>query len=227
MKRRSKSTKRRPRRQTKVLLLFGESENDRGAIKELVEGLHSKLNGHIELRRRPLVLVKGVSGEELAQRKHSLAAQVEADRVRFDVRGVLIHEDCDDVEPAHEAAARRYEDAFAGAAFQVYPVLPAWELEAWWLLWPQALSAYRASWREPAQYRNKHVGKVRNAKEALRAAVVPRSLSAAEKKRFRTYEESDSPGIAKKVRALGLLAAPEGQSDSYESFRQMILAIEL
>lgn len=129
------------RRRKKVLLLFGESENDRGAVKELDEGLRPELRGHLQERRKPLMLVKKVTPDELRARKRSLAQQVMIERKRFDVRGVLIHEDCDEVEPAHERVARRYEESFAGADPPVYPILPAWELESWWLLWPDALAA--------------------------------------------------------------------------------------
>ncbi|HWN70626.1 MAG TPA: hypothetical protein VNM90_23460, partial [Haliangium sp.] len=152
---------------------------------------------------------------------------VAADRVTLDVRGVLIHEDCDDVEPAHDEHAKRYADEFHGAGYRVHPVLPAWELEAWWLLWPRALAAYRETWREPTEYRGKHVGKLRDAKQCLEKAVQPKNLKTAERKRFRGYQDSDSPGIAALVRERGWLTKPEGRSDSYAHFQHEIAAIDL
>lgn len=210
----------------KAVLLFGESDNDRQAIKELAEGLRPALRGHVQIRRRPLVLVKGVTPEELARNVADLGTQVAADRVSFDVRGVLVHEDCDAVEPAHETVAKRYAHKFRDTDYRVHPVLPAWELEAWWLLWPKAMPAYRESWREPEELRGKHVGKLRNAKELLKRVVQPRNLKAAERKRFRGYEESDSPGIARLIRERGWLTEPEGRSDSYAHFRRELDAIE-
>jgi hypothetical protein len=139
---------------------------------------------------------------------------------------VLVHEDCDDVEPAHEAVAKRYQDEVDDPGYRVHPVIPAWELEAWWLLWPKALPGYRESWREPTEYRGKHVGKLPDAKERLKKAVQPRNLKAAERARFRGYEERDSPGIAAVVRKRGWLTKPEGRSDSYAHFRREIEAIE-
>jgi hypothetical protein len=209
----------------KIVLLFGESDNDRRAIKELAEGLRPELRGHVEPRPR-LVLVKGVTPEELGKRKTDLSKQVAVDRVKLDVRGVLIHEDCDAVEPAQEDVAKRYADTFRNAGYRVHPVLPAWELEAWWLLWPRALGAYRESWREPTEYRGKHVGRLRDAKQCLEKAVQPKNLKAAERKRFRGYQESDSPGIAKLVCERGWLTKPEGRSDSYAYFRREIDAID-
>jgi hypothetical protein len=172
------------------------------------------------------VLIKGVTPEELTKRVIDLGKQVAADRVRLDVRGVLVHEDCDAVEPAHKTVAQRYVDEFRDVDYRVHPVLPAWELEAWWLLWPKALSAYRESWREPEEYRGTHVGKLRNAKELLQRAVQPRNLKAAERKRFRGYEESDSPNIARLIRERGWLTKPEGRSDSYAHFRRELDTIE-
>lgn len=210
----------------KAVLLFGESDNDQRAIKELAEGLRPTLRGHVHIRRRPLVLIKGVTPEELARNVSDLDKQVAADRVRFEVRGVLVHEDCDAVEPAHETVAKRYADEFRDADYRVHPVLPAWELESWWLLWPKAMPAYRESWREPEEYRGKHVGKLRNAKEILKRAVQPRGLKAAQRKGFRGYEEKDSPGIAELIRERGWLTKPEGRSDSFAHFRRELDAIE-
>ena len=124
----SVSGKRKPL--PKAVLVFGESDNDCKAIKELAEGLRPALSGHVQIRRRPLVLVKGVTPDELEKRVRDLSRQVNAERVRFDVRGVLIHEDCDAVEPAHVELAKRYADRFRDADYRVHPVLPAWELEA-------------------------------------------------------------------------------------------------
>lgn len=214
-------------KQKKALLLFGEDDSDCCAIKALVEGLRPGLRGHVETRRKPLVLIKGVTPEELRARKRSLVAQVRIDRARLDVRGVIVHEDCDRCEPAHEAVAQRYDREFAGADFAVYPVLPAWEIEAWWLLWPSMLPAYRSSWRAPTEYRGRHVGMIVNAKEALKAAVRPRSLSIAQRANFRTYEESDSPGIAALLVERGVLDKPEGKSESYMQFRQTVATIIL
>lgn len=215
------------KRKKKAVLLFGEDKNDREAIQELAEGLCPALAGHVQIRRHPLVLVKNVNPVELASRKRSLRAQVAADRVRFDVRGVLVHEDCDAVEPAHEALAARYADAFKDADYRVHPVLPAWELEAWWLLWPDELGEYRASWRAPTEFRGKHVGKLRNAKERLRRAVRPKRMTGDKAKRFPDYEESDSPGIARLLRERGCLDSPQGRSDSYAHFQRELTAIKL
>jgi hypothetical protein len=63
----------------KVVLLFGESDNDRRAIKELAEGLRPELRGHVKPRPR-LVLVKGATPEKLGKRKTDLSTQVTVER---------------------------------------------------------------------------------------------------------------------------------------------------
>lgn len=57
--------------------------------------------------------------------------------------------------------------------------------------------------------------------------VQPRKMKAAERARFRGYQESDSPGIAALVRERGWLTRPEGISDSYSNFQREISSIDL
>lgn len=164
------------------------------------------------------MLVKNVKHAELLERAQRLRKQVAAASVVLTVRGVMVHEDCDAVEPAHLALEDQYRATFAAAPFEVHPVLPAWEMETWLMQWPSAMPAYRPSWREPAEYRGRNLGLIRRAKEALMEAVVPHGLKKAEREKFKTYEEPDSPGIAAKVRERGLLGAPEGKSASFDRF---------
>ncbi len=42
---------------------------------------------------------------------------------------------------------------------------------------------------------------------------------------FRTYKESDSPGIAKQVRKLEVLDKPGATSGSYEAFQSIVTGI--
>lgn len=205
-----------------IYLVFGEDDHDRRAVSELVVGLRPDLAGRVQTRNRPLVLVKGVTPSELANRKAKLMTQIRADRVRFDVKAVLVHEDCDDVEPAHEGVERRYRQQFAGADVPILPVCPAWELEAWWLQWPRVLKKYRPAWHEPVDVRGTRVGLIRDAKEVLRKKLVPPGLGKRERDRFVTYVEADSPGIAATVREMNALTAPEAQSRSYDRFREIV-----
>jgi hypothetical protein len=196
-----------------VVLVFGEDENDREALKELIIALCPELEARVETRPRPLVLLRDVSPAELPNRARQIADVVAAERVRKDVRCVFAHHDCDDVEPSHEALSRRIEEALARAGCPTYAVTPAWELEAWWFMWPLAVKAYQSSWNIPKKYKGTKVGLIVDAKEEFRRAVRP-----AGKQKRRDYRESDSPLIAKKVRELGIARDPEAQSSSYERF---------
>jgi hypothetical protein len=196
-----------------VVLIFGEDENDREALKELIVALCPELEARVETRPRPLVLLKDVSPAEIPNRARQIADVVAAERVRKNVRCVFAHHDCDDVEPAHEAVSRRIEEALARAGCPTHAVAPAWELEAWWFMWPSAVKAYQSSWNIPKKYRGIKVGLIVDAKEEFR-----RGVRSAGKQKGREYRESDSPLIAKKVREMGLARNPEAQSSSYERF---------
>lgn len=94
-----------------------------------------------------------------------------------------MHEDADDVEPAHEH------------------------------------QAVRPSWQCPDQCAGRDVGRIRNAKEALRRAVKPAGAKAT----FLGYTEADSVAIAAKIVELGLLAPPwHARSASWATFVEKV-----
>lgn len=213
----------RPRRSR--VLVFGEDDHDRKAIKALAEGLRPDLAGRVELRRSPLFLVKNQDLDKTATQAEKIAEIV---RTEQPVCAVLAHEDCDDLEPAHErvAAAKRaaLAKALAATGCVPIPVTPAWEIEAWWFLWPQAVKAANPSWRAPDDHVGKHVGSIRDAKEELKRCVRPRGKSP---RKVRDYEEADSPAIARHVVAAGIdsYRAKRTRSDSFEAFRNALNAI--
>ncbi len=94
-----------------VVLVFGESDNDRRAIQHLLRGLRKDLR--VELRRDPLVLIKGANPANAKSNAEKIAALARADPRR--VLAVVAHQDCDAVEPAHEAAAAKIESELASA----------------------------------------------------------------------------------------------------------------
>ena len=191
----------------------------------MVEGLNSRLAGRVRTRRKPLVLVKGVTPEELRARVRDLAKAVAAEGVRLTVEGLFVHEDCDAPEPAHKKVSSRIRVGLAKVGVPVHPVTPAFELEAWFLLWPSMLPKVRRSWRSPQNLRGTHVGLLRNAKERLVRELLPLDLPRSQRARFRTYRESDAPLIANVLRRAAVLRAPEARSDSYSLFVEMVDAI--
>jgi hypothetical protein len=199
--------------QRPIVLVFGEDENDRKAIRELIMALCPNLIGLVETRREPLVLIKNAQRNEIKGRAQRIAHVVGRERRLRNVVCVFAHEDCDDVEPAHEAVAEKIERVMAEAGCEVHAVVPAWEIEAWWFLWPEAVTACHASWSIPARYRGTEVGRIVKAKEEFRREIVSKGAANA-----RRYRVSESPIIAKKVRELGIVRRPEAISRSYERF---------
>lgn len=207
-------------------LIFGESDNDRQVLKSLVLALAPQ--AAVQVRRSPLVLIRGREAAEQRKAAAGIAQVVRADQARTSVRCVVAHEDCDAVEPAHEALAEQIEQRL-GAACEVPVVaaVPAWETETWFYLWPDAVAAYRPTWRRLA--RTGRVGLLQDAKEQLVQDLRPPRTRPSDN----DYAESDGPGIAEKVR---LQAAPGGtcpgarpaagvQSESFDRFRARLAAV--
>jgi hypothetical protein len=199
------------------ILIYGESTNDTAALRELVAALRPELAGRLKPLRQPLVLIKNANANEIPARARKIAASVKAEMTLGPVCGVIAHEDCDDVEPADADVATKIESALtAQLPVAVHAVVPAWELEAWWFLWPDAVVAFQPSWRRPDDYVGKRVGLVKNAKEELGRKIKPRGKGA---RRVRPYAEKDSVSIAAKVREMDLANSPQATSHSYERFR--------
>ena len=202
-----------------LVLLFGEDENDTKSIRELIEGLRPEFASKVQHRRQPLVLIKNARPEDVPERAQRIADAVDIERATHDVACVFAHEDCDEVEPKHLAVCAKIEAALAKAGCPAHAVVPAWELEAWWFMWPDAVQAVRPkSWRAPDDHLGKRVGLIKDAKEELRRKVVPKDLKPEKRKSFPHYQESDSPTIARQVREKKLARKPGAKSDSYSRF---------
>lgn len=214
-KRTSKGGAKRTRRRAPAILVFGEDDNDRRALKELVQALAPGAPA-IHTRRKPLVLIKD---RELAkQRKNAgdIAEQVRIAHQRHEVRLVVAHQDCDAREPAHEAVATEIEERVGEAGVPVVAATPAWEMEAWWYQWPDAVLSVVSRWKHPNR-EGSEIGRVRNAKEQLM-----RDLRPGGKNPPRDYEESDAPEIAAAVREQGLVDQRNVKSASFERFANKV-----
>ncbi|MFI0261452.1 hypothetical protein ACH4OW_20720 [Streptomyces sp. NPDC017056] len=127
-----------------------------------------------------------------------------------DFVGIAVHEDMDACTgPGYDSVRRAVSSALAkaaGASSSVY-ALAAAESEAWLLLFPDAFSIYRPSWKIPAQWKGKDTGRRKNPKEDIEAELI--------RPRFR---ESDGPEIANAALGHGLLTSPDGSNRSYSEF---------
>lgn len=209
-----------------MILVFGEDENDRRALVELTRGLRPDLsNVKIQTRRNPVIHMK--KGDLPATKRRvvdEVAALVRAQQVLGKVTAVIAHEDCDDLEPAHVDLSNSIEAALTAAGVpQPIAATPAWEMEAWWMLFPNALAEVRRCWKQ-LQDRPRNVGMVRDAKESLMRSLRPSPNNG----RCPDYAESDSVQIAKNAARLGLLAQnTQATSASFNEFRRKVLALRL
>lgn len=235
MKARAKSKGARTR--APVVLVFGEDDHDRSAIRHLAQALRPDIT--FEKRRQPLVLIKGALPSNAKSNAREISQVAKQEEKARPVLGVLAHQDCDALEPAHVAAAARIESELraAGCPGRPVAVTPAWEIEAWWVVFPEAVGTIVEGWRDPDDWIGKDVGQLKNAKQALKRAVQPRAPRHA---RPRDYEESDSIEIAQQIAERGLLKSfANGQrttkhkngstqrtrSASLERFRAGVLAL--
>jgi hypothetical protein len=206
----------------KRVLVFGESENDTKTIREFIQALCP--GALVEVRRKPIVLIKDARPENVRPQAEQIARVVAAEHDESPVLCVFAHRDCDCLEPGHLAVAAAIEGAIGGALKRlgvkgctVHAVVPAWETENWLLLWPDVVGAHVPSWRVPSEFRNRNLGTVENGKESLRAAVRPRGKSRG-RARGRDYRESDAAAIAREVCQKGLASNPQGTSASFSRF---------
>ena len=200
--------------QGRTVAIFGEDYNDRVAVQELVLGLRTDVGRRDTLLlRRPLTLVKNMDEAKRKARSDKVLDALRAAHVRTPLRAVVFHEDTDAVEPAHIALAEDIKRMYSAAPCPVLTAVPAWEMETWWLQFPNAVGALHDQWRDPDQYVGRNVGLLPHAKEKLRECVRPSGVRRGP--RFREYEVSDSSAIAKNIVDMNLVHKHKANSASW------------
>jgi hypothetical protein len=200
----------------RIILIFGESDNDTHALKHLVAALRPELP-RAEPRRHPIILAKGAHERKRDSIAEGIAKLVAAQSVTHEVVSVIAHRDCDAIEPAHTANGKTLlEDMHTRNLPQPIAATPAYEMEAWWFLWPEALAATRPCWNKIKSRGN--VGTIRNAKDELRKELRPKGAGAS----CPDYAESDSRKIAENVNKLNLVYDRRGNSESFMEFVRQI-----
>jgi hypothetical protein len=216
------------RQRKKVALVFGESDNDRSAIIELIKAINPN-TGVISFQKRPkpLVLLRPAERPETRRKTaDEIAGLVKAAEVVDEVCFVVTHRDCDKVEPAHTSLSNSIEKELATAGVSsVIAATPAFEIEAWWMLFPKEVHATRSCWAE-IDYGSKNVGKIANAKERLRKDLRPKDPKIRQK--CPDFSESDGVTIAKNIRLSGAATRPmTAQSASFEEFRAKVASLKI
>ena len=218
MARRMERQGRSSRSLKKTVLVFGESHNDSQAICALVEALRPDLQ--VRAYRSPTVLIHQNSLNRTNIRKNiaQIKAVATAAAARDRIVAIVLHKDCDAVEPAHTGLANAVESQMGANAYISIAAAPAWEMETWWYLWPDAVSAYHPTWRRLGRS-GTSVGLIQNAKETLIRELRVKGGNS------RDYTESDAIGIAQYVRNLGIIGATNAISHAFTEFRAKVTAI--
>jgi hypothetical protein len=216
-----------PRDVPRVVVIFGEDDSDRSALAELFRAIRPEYS-KIAIRKipRPLVLLRGIHRQTKRRRNaEDIAILVRIMQRKKRVVAVIAHEDCDATEPAHLTEASRIEGELkAAGVLNVVAVTPAWEIEAWWMLFPDAVRAVCSCW-ETIDFSGREVGRIVNAKEELRNRLRPRRRS--KDGRCPDYSESDGIRIACEIRRQVLVDSECGTSHSFSEFKRKLRDLPL
>jgi hypothetical protein len=198
-----------------MILVFGESTNDAEAVRRLTLGLCPTAVGKIKVLRRPPSLQRTASARAVRDHASKVASVVRAQAALTRVTCVLVHSDADGPDPEGQLEQERSQQLLASGVPHAHAVVPAQELEAWWLLFPDATESVIPGWRGSLRSSPGDVDSQRNPKEEL----IRRTRR---KHPRRPYKESDSADIAARVAELGVMARPTGASKSFDRFRRTI-----
>lgn len=195
-----------------VVVLAGEDRNDRHSLRVLLEDLCPDTRGRI-VEITDSVRLRGATGSNLSGRVSTLAqkANARARREGADIACVFVHEDLDVVDDDHYDVMRdRVQKALDVTFASAHYVLAVAEIEAWLLLFPDAITANVSSWKVPRKYRNSDTGLINGPKEVLIRECCPAN---------RRYQERDAPEVFAKAVELGCLDQPRGTNRSWNQLR--------
>lgn len=196
-----------------VVVLAGEDRNDRKSLRVVLEKWCPAMNGRLVEIIDPVRLHGAKSHGELTSRVKTLAsrARARAKLERADLACVFVHEDFDRPDGDEYVATRtRVQRALDAELANAHYVLSVAEVEAWLLLFPDALTKLVSGWTVPKQYRNRDTGTFDDPKKLLKQNV---STAA------RRYRESDAPDVLAKAVEQNLLDQPVGSNRSWAQLR--------
>lgn len=195
-----------------IVVIAGEDRNDRQSLRVLLEKFCPVMRGRI-VEINDTVRLRGASSGTLSARVRTLAkkARARATLENADLACVFVHEDLDRADGDEYVETRqRVETALRAEFGNAHYVLSVWEMEAWLLLFPDALAGLVQAWTVPAQYRNRDTGRLDDPKRILMTRVSGGS---------RRYRESDAPDVFVKATILDCLDRPAGTNRSWSQFR--------
>lgn len=172
--------------------MFGEDRNDCDVIAELLRKLFSEKITVRVASRPPIFVSRDTDREKRLRNSNRVADAVRLYQLKSNVDFIIIHRDADCIDPHYIEIAKELEKDFGGVlSLPVIAAVPAWETEAWLLLFPEAIRRTRSCWRDVPLLHN--TGRIENAKEYLRRRTRTPG------KKCPDYRESDAPEIARLI----------------------------
>lgn len=199
-----------------VVVIAGEDRNDRESLKTLLEEKQPGLRGSI-VQIRDTVRLHKATGTNLTKRVRSILNKAEGVAEKHGhgtrVACLYVHEDFDAVDgPAYEEAHQRVTREIHRQLGHGHYVLAVAEMEAWMLLFPEALPEVVRAWKLPAKHLGKDTGRFPDPK-----GILMREVS---KAKGRRYTESDAPAVFRAIVEGRHLANPRGTNSSWKRFWQ-------
>lgn len=203
-----------------MIYAFGESINDAKVLKELVSAARPDLPP-VQAKPKPIVLSRQADVKKHLGKANEIVRMMSAAKHVCEVVAVVAHRDLDNVEPASlpsvvsadEEALRAALRPISGLNAEVVVTTPAWEMEAWWLMWPEQVAKHRRSWKKLPDRTGRRVDRIVDAKEVLKKELVPHRNA-----KIPTYSETDSPLIAGLIRTDGVIRSPKGEAVAFKRF---------
>lgn len=207
-----------------LILIYGEDQNDRVALRNLLGAiLENSSDFDIRPIQSPIILSRDAAPRKRMKMSNEIRVAQEIAEDRYSQVVVVAHRDCDAVEPAHLATAKALEDDLKAAGVKnPIAATPAWEMETWLMLFPDALKKTRLCWRvwDPG---TANVGLLSNTKERLKHALRPTGTAS---KACPDYRESDAQLVMQKLKEdRSILTNRKAKSDSFEVFLGKIRSI--
>ena len=185
-----------------------------GELESLLEEKHPDLRGSIVQIQDPVRLHKA-TGTNLTKRVRSILNKAEGVAEKHEpgtrVACLYVHEDFDAVDgPDYVKTHQRVEQEIRRQLGHGHYVLAVAEMEAWMLLFPEALSKVVRTWKVPAKHLGKDTGRFPDPKGVLKREV--------SKGKGRRYTESDAPDVFRAVIEGGYLNSSRGSNSSWTHF---------
>lgn len=203
-------SRRHPNKSQSVIVVAGESGNDRGVLKKLIPALYRGDCPRIEEIRDEIKLAAAInqlSPRVEVIRKRALAKAKDCDA---ELVGIVVHADMDAVaDQGYDRVRDRVTTQLrAGLPCNTALALAAVEMEGWLMQFPEAFPKVNPGWEMRPQDCRRDLGLLLNPKEHLMKYLGKP-----------TYRESHSPKIMDQaVRHGHVSARPSGNNRSFRDF---------